>query len=131
VNRLREQIRSLLRVESREGGFRALLQVDPQLIVLPDHFPEFPLLPGICMIQAVLLAGAIRQDVAELHVRRLKNAKFTRPVRPGEQLVIDAEMIPGADGEFAIIATLSTADRPCAELSLVAGQDRTEKEARQ
>jgi 3-hydroxymyristoyl/3-hydroxydecanoyl-(acyl carrier protein) dehydratase len=127
---MREQIRCLLRVESRDGGFRALLHVDPQLAVLSDHFQGFPLLPGICMIQAVVLAGAIRQRVPDLRVRSLKYAKFTQPVRPGEQLVIEADMSASAAGEFTIKASLSVADRRCAEISLVAGLDATENGAR-
>jgi len=123
MNPMREQIRSLLRVESRDGGFRALLHVDPKLAVLSDHFQGFPLLPGMCMIQAVVLAGAIRQGVPDLCVRRLKHAKFTQPVRPGEQLIIEADMSAIAAGEFTIKASLSIGDRRCAEISLTAGID--------
>jgi 3-hydroxymyristoyl/3-hydroxydecanoyl-(acyl carrier protein) dehydratase len=130
MNPMREQIRSLLRVESRDGGFSALLHVDPNLAVLSDHFKGFPLLPGICMIQAVVLAGAIRQGAPDLCVRRLKYAKFTQPVRPGEQLAIEADMSSSAAGEFTIKASLSVGDRRCAEISLVAGLDAPENGAR-
>ena len=120
MNSLRQQIRSLLQVEPREGGFRAVFSVGPDLNVLPDHFPGQPILPGICMMQAVLLAGAARQGVADLHVRNLKNAKMMQPVWPGQKVIIDAEMTPADDGQFAIKAKLSVDDRRCAEFSLVA-----------
>jgi 3-hydroxymyristoyl/3-hydroxydecanoyl-(acyl carrier protein) dehydratase len=55
---IREQIRSMLRVTPREGGFRAVFQVSADLQILPDHFRDAPLLPGVCMVQAVLLAWA-------------------------------------------------------------------------
>jgi 3-hydroxyacyl-[acyl-carrier-protein] dehydratase len=121
MNSLRQQIRSMLQVEDRDDGFRAILSVEPSLSILPDHFPGHPILPGICMLQAVLLAGAARQKVADLHVRKLKNAKMMQPVRPGQQLVIDAQMSPAEDGQFAIKAKLTVDDRRCAEFSLLAG----------
>jgi 3-hydroxymyristoyl/3-hydroxydecanoyl-(acyl carrier protein) dehydratase len=121
TNAVRAQIRSLLRVEPREGGVRAQLFVDPKLIVLKDHFHDYPLLPGICMIQAVILACAARQGLDNLHVHTLKTAKMMHPVRPGEQLVIDAEMASGPNGSFVIKAKLSSGDKRCAEFSLVAG----------
>src|ERR1035437_2263211 len=102
MNPVRQEIESHLRVEARENGFRALLNVDPGLSVLPDHFQGFPLLPGVCLMQAVLIAGAIRQGVVELRVSLLKNAKMTQPVRPGDQIEIEAEMTAGREGDFLI-----------------------------
>jgi 3-hydroxyacyl-[acyl-carrier-protein] dehydratase len=120
MNPVREQIRSMLRVENREGGFRALFDLDPGLNILRDHFPNRPILPGICMIQAVLLAGAERQGAGDLRVRQLKNAKWLQPIEPGQQVVIDAEMIPANDGDFHIKAKLSVSEKRCAEFSIVA-----------
>ncbi|MGD0463271.1 MAG: hypothetical protein ABSB74_12370 [Tepidisphaeraceae bacterium] len=130
MNPVRKQIQSMLRVEERDGGFRAWFDVDPNLSVLPDHFPNRPILPGICMVQAVLLAGAARQGVAELRVRLLKNAKWLQPVEPGQQVVIDAEMIPVNDGDFHIKAKLSVAGGRCAEFSLVVRPVLAEEEVR-
>lgn len=123
TNVVREQIRSLLCVEPRESGVCAQLIVDPNLIVLGDHFRGYPILPGICMIQAVLLASAARQGLADLHVYTVKNAKMMYPVRPGERLVIDADIAPNPDGSFVIKAKLSSGDKRCAEFSLVAGPE--------
>jgi 3-hydroxyacyl-[acyl-carrier-protein] dehydratase len=119
MNPMREQIRSMLRVEPRPGGFRALLSIDPKLSVLPDHFPDHPIFPGICMVQAVLLSGAAQMGVCDLSVRTLKNAKMLQPVRPGQQVVIDADLTPANDGDFLIKAKLFVEDRRCAEFSLV------------
>lgn len=52
------------------------------------HFPGNPLIPG-----AVLLAGALREIEAGLGVDlsscRIRSAKFTAPVRPGDRVVIE------------------------------------------
>jgi len=123
MNAIRKQIRSLLNVEPRESGFRAVLNVDPELMVFPDHFRDYPLMPGICLMQAVVVAGAMRQGLLDLRVRALKNAKMMQPVLPGDQIVIDAEMTSDGSGDFLIKARLSSGEKRYAEFSIVAGPD--------
>ena len=74
------------------------------------------------MVQAVLVAAAIRQGVPDLQLRTLKNAKLMAPALPGDQVVIDAEIVSGEDGMLDIKARLSVAadDRRLAQISLVA-----------
>lgn len=120
MNRVRNQLESMLRVQPREGGFSATLSVDPAFILFPDHFQSNPILPGICLIQAVLLAGAISQGVPTLRLRKLKNAKFMAPVLPNDQVLIDAQLSAQDDGTFLIKATLRTADKRLAQFSLEA-----------
>ena len=60
MNPLRTEIGKMLKLEQREGGFGAVLVVDGKLSIFPDHFPDQAILPGICLVQAVLLAGAAR-----------------------------------------------------------------------
>src|SRR5580692_12796125 len=83
MNALRREIREMLKVEPREGGFGAVLVVDGKLSVFPDHFPDQAILPGICLVHSVLLAGAQSQGLEELRIRLLKNLKFMQAVRPG------------------------------------------------
>jgi 3-hydroxymyristoyl/3-hydroxydecanoyl-(acyl carrier protein) dehydratase len=111
----------MLQLEPREGGFGAVLDVDAALSVLPDHFRNQPILPGICLVQAVLLGAAARQGVDELRIRVLKNMKLMQPIRPGERVSIEAEMTPLAGGDFAIKARLAMGERRCAEISVIAG----------
>jgi 3-hydroxymyristoyl/3-hydroxydecanoyl-(acyl carrier protein) dehydratase len=120
MNRLRGEIRNMLQVEKRTGGFGAILEVDAKLSVLPDHFSDGPILPGICLVQAVLLAGAKARGVDELRIRVLRNLKLTLPVRPGQRVAIDAEMTPVGADDLAIKAKLSVGDQRCAEISMVA-----------
>lgn len=120
MNPLRTKIGKMLKLERREGGFGAVLAVDGKLPIFPDHFPDQAILPGICLVQAVLLAGAASQGLEELRIRVLKNLKFMQPVRPGQSVSINAQMTPVGDGDFAIKAKLSVEDKRCAEVSLVA-----------
>ncbi len=120
MNAVREQLRSMLTTEPREGGFRARLMLDPNFVLLADHFPAQPIFPGICMLQAVLLAGAAAHGIGDLQLCRLKNSKLLQPVRPGEEVLIDADMSCNSDGELAIKARLFVADQKRAEFALIA-----------
>ena len=61
------------------------------------HFPDFPVMPGVLIVEAMAqVAGVL--VLKEMPDRASKvvllagidNAKFRRPVRPGDQLRIDA-----------------------------------------
>ena len=117
---IREQIRSMLQVEPRDGGYRATLTVDKDFSILPDHFRNSPILPGVCMVQAVLLGAATALGQSDLRMRVLKNAKLMQPVKPGETIFMDANITRMTDGDITIKATLTCNDRRCAEISLLA-----------
>ncbi len=64
------------------------------------HFPDFPVMPGVLIVEAmaqvagVLVLGAIpdRQDKLVLFAS-IDQAKFRRPVLPGDQLRIEMAVI--------------------------------------
>jgi 3-hydroxymyristoyl/3-hydroxydecanoyl-(acyl carrier protein) dehydratase len=135
---LRREIDAMLGCTARPGGFAAELKVRHDLAIFADHFPDNPILPGICLVQAVLLAGerhvnGERQSNGErqingeharngrpLRITELKNIKFMAPVRPGAVVAIDGKVSTGEGGDIAIKARLSIEDRRCAEIYLVA-----------
>jgi len=119
---LRRQLQSMLRVEPREGGFTATFKLDPNLSILPDHFRNAPILPGVCMVQLVLLSAAQSLKLPDLHLRHLKNAKILRPILPNDQVRIEATITPAPDNSFIIKSTFTTESaQRCAEFSLTAG----------
>jgi 3-hydroxymyristoyl/3-hydroxydecanoyl-(acyl carrier protein) dehydratase len=121
MNPMRQQIGSLLSVEAREGGFVARFNVDPKLAVFPDHFRDFQLVPGICLMQAVVIASARATGADDFRVRSMKSAKMTQPVLPGDQIVIHGEMAANGEGNYLIKARLTRGDQRCAEFVLLAG----------
>jgi 3-hydroxyacyl-[acyl-carrier-protein] dehydratase len=66
---------------------------------LADHFPGFPVMPGVFMLEAMTQAGAwlVRAsgDFAESVVvlKEARNVKYASFVEPGQQLVVTAEIL--------------------------------------
>ncbi len=71
---------------------------------LADHFPTFPVMPGVLMLQALVEAGAwllrltddYRSSVIVL--REAKNVKYGTFMEPGKQLRITVELTERGDG---------------------------------
>ncbi|MEK6269225.1 MAG: beta-hydroxyacyl-ACP dehydratase [Planctomycetales bacterium] len=66
---------------------------------LADHFPLFPVLPGVLMLEAMTQAGAwlVRHDEKFAHsmvvLKEARNIKYADFVEPGFQLVVNAKQI--------------------------------------
>lgn len=64
---------------------------------LQDHFPRFPVMPGVLMLEAIFQAAAylvrVTDNYAYSMVRLVeaKNLKFQGFVQPGDQLVVTAK----------------------------------------
>jgi 3-hydroxyacyl-[acyl-carrier-protein] dehydratase len=66
---------------------------------LADHFPGFPVLPGVLMLEAMTEAGAwlIRASEDFAHsvvvLKEARNVKYANFVEPGQTLVVTAEVL--------------------------------------
>ena len=71
---------------------------------LADHFPSFPVMPGVLMLQTLVEASAwllrltddFRHSVIVL--REAKNVKYGAFMEPGRQLSVVVELIERGDG---------------------------------
>ncbi len=64
------------------------------------HFPNYPIMPGVLIIEAIAQAGGalLLTDIPHRHTKLMvftgiENAKFRRPVVPGDQLRIEVKVI--------------------------------------
>jgi 3-hydroxyacyl-[acyl-carrier-protein] dehydratase len=73
------------------------------------HFPRRPVMPGVMMLEAMAQTAALLSfaslDVspdnnAVYYFAGIDNARFKRPVEPGDQLVMDVELIRSKAGIF-------------------------------
>jgi 3-hydroxyacyl-[acyl-carrier-protein] dehydratase len=68
------------------------------------HFPGNPIIPGALLLDEVLASIATDLDIAGL-AWKVKSAKFSQPVRPGNTVNIDYTCT--ADGEIRFECTVS------------------------
>ena len=65
---------------------------------LQDHFPRFPVLPGVFMLEAATQASAwllrLSEDYAHsvVSLKEAKNVKYADFVRPGSRLTVTVEL---------------------------------------
>lgn len=88
---------------SEPGRFiRALKNVTANEAFFVGHFPGFPVMPGVLIIEALAQTAAIlsqltresRSDAKSLiFFAGIDNARFRRQVVPGDQLILEAEVI--------------------------------------
>lgn len=80
----------------------------------PGHFPHRPVMPGVLQIEAMAQAAALicvdldspPMDVA---IAAIDNARFRRPVTPGDVIEITAEIMKDR-GQILLIACKATVD---------------------
>ncbi len=77
---------------------------------LADHFPHFPVMPGVLMLEALTQAGAwlvrVSEDFAHSMVtlKQANNVKYAQFVEPGQTLTVTAEVLKFGDTEVKLKA---------------------------
>lgn len=92
---------------------------------LADHFPGFPVMPGVLMLEAMTQAAAwlvrVTEDFAHSTVvlKEARNVKYGNFVEPGQTLTITAEMLGQDDREVKIKAQGAVDGRQAVSARLV------------
>ena len=85
-----------LRLDERITAIKGLSMAEEYL---QDHFPRFPVMPGVLMLEAMYQAAAwlVRASDHFAHsmvvLSEASNVKFSDFVEPGETLVLQAEVL--------------------------------------
>jgi len=93
------------RILELEPGVRvaAVKRLRPDEDYLKDHFPRFPVMPGVLMLEAMYQASAwlVRQSeafaISVVLLKEARNIKYADFVTPGKELVVTAEILKQDD----------------------------------
>lgn len=78
---------------------------------LADHFPTFPVMPGVLMLQTLIEASSWLLRITEdfrfsvIALREAKNVKYGNLMQPGKSLDVTCELVETSDGPESL-ATL-------------------------
>lgn len=93
----------------------------------PGHFPGHPVMPGVLIVEAMAQVAGILAYQSDESVRDkvtyfvgIDNAKFRRPVMPGDQLKIEIEVIGCKRGIWVFSAKAIVDDKLVTEAELKA-----------
>ncbi len=94
-------------IEDSESNMTAVKNVTAAEEYLADHFPTFPVLPGVFMLEAMIQTA--RKFLAKYHgqtskgpwvLADVRNVRYGNMVRPGQQLVLNIELKKSDDAKF-------------------------------
>ena len=89
---------------------RALKNVTVNEPFFQGHFPGYPVMPGVLVIEALVqLSAVLAHDLGlTLDLSGISGARFKRQVSPGDQLMLETRMGPVVDGSgrFAVLASV-------------------------
>jgi 3-hydroxyacyl-[acyl-carrier-protein] dehydratase len=109
-------------------SIRALKNVTINEPYFVGHFPHRPVMPGVLMLEAMaqtagLLAFAdgstVRDPNAVIYFAGIDGARFKRPVEPGDQLVMDVEILRQKAGIFKFKGTARVGEDIACEAELM------------
>jgi len=118
------------RVLECEPGKRikALKNVSANEPYFPGHFPNRPVMPGVLILECMAQAAGILvfrtlgkrpDDKSVYYYAGIDNARFKRPVEPGDQLVIEVAILGSKRGIWKFGCTARVADNLVAEADIL------------
>jgi len=118
------------RVLECEPGKRilALKNVSANEPYFPGHFPHRPVMPGVLILEAMAQAAGILvfrtlgskpDDKSVYYYAGIDNARFKRPVEPGDQLMIEVAILGSKRGIWKFGCTARVGDALVAEADIL------------
>ncbi|MGH8765779.1 MAG: 3-hydroxyacyl-ACP dehydratase FabZ [Burkholderiales bacterium] len=129
------------RVLECEPGKRilALKNVSANEPQFPGHFPYRPVMPGVLILEAMAQAAAIlvfrtlgrKPDASSIYYYAgVDNARFKRPVEPGDQLRIEVSIMGNKRGIWKFHCAANVEDFLVAEADILCTERSTTAAAR-
>ncbi|MFZ3082168.1 3-hydroxyacyl-ACP dehydratase FabZ [Rhodoferax ferrireducens] len=108
-------------------SIRAVKNVTINEPFFQGHFPHRPVMPGVLMLEALAQAaallsfdalGASPDDQMIYYFAGMDAVRFRRPVEPGDQLILEAELVRMKAGVFKFKARALVDDELAVEAEL-------------
>jgi 3-hydroxyacyl-[acyl-carrier-protein] dehydratase len=118
------------RVEAIEPGknIRAIKNVSINEPFFNGHFPHYPVMPGVLIVEALAQAagilsfqtmGKLPDDSSVYYFVGIDSARFKRPVVPGDQLVLEVQIARQSRGIWKYTAQATVEGQIAAEAELM------------
>ncbi|MBT8380785.1 MAG: bifunctional UDP-3-O-[3-hydroxymyristoyl] N-acetylglucosamine deacetylase/3-hydroxyacyl-ACP dehydratase [Ignavibacteria bacterium] len=86
-----------LEIDKRVVGVKSVTMNEP---FFPGHFPGNPIMPGVLILEAMAQTGGVfllnsfpNPENKVAYFMQINNAKFRKPVVPGDQLFMEVDMV--------------------------------------
>jgi 3-hydroxyacyl-[acyl-carrier-protein] dehydratase len=117
------------RIVSLEPGKRAagFKRIAPDEEYFRDHFPGFPVVPGVLVLESMIQLGGRLVDATVRGqsntgvlpiLGMIEQARFRHPVRPGDQLDLTSEIVSVAGSAARVTAAASVNGRSTASAEI-------------
>ena len=114
----------ILEIEPGKGG-RGLKNVTMNESFFQGHYPGRPIMPGVLIVEAMAQVGAVvllsdpKFEGKIPLIGQIEEAKFRRPVVPGDQLITTIELmwIRGSVGKFSAVGRVG--EEVAAEMQMI------------
>lgn len=126
------------RVRLLEPGKRivALKNVSANEPYFPGHFPHHPIMPGVLILEAMAQAAGIlvlrttgskSDDKTLYYYVGIDNARFKKPVQPGDQLELEVQLDRALRGISRFVCTARVDGKTVAEATILCSMQAIEQ----
>lgn len=112
----------------KDKSIQALKNVSVNEPYFVGHFPNRPVMPGVLILEAMAQAAALLSfasagkpldDNTIYYFAGIDAARFKRPVQPGDQLILDVELLRQKSGIYKFKGVARVADAMACEAELM------------
>ena len=118
------------RIDRLEPGVRAEghKQIHPDEDYFRDHFPGYPIVPGVLLVESLAQLGGRLVEASERQasgrrilpvLAKVEQAKFMRSVRPGDRLDLAVDMVAMSSDAARVTGVATVGGRKAATAAIM------------